>query len=151
MTYELFAGYWPNVTEGDEKSFADKLNKTRKIVFSRTLDRAPWGKWDPATIVKNDAADEIAKLKQQPGKDMVIWGSISLAQSLMNAGLIDEYRLVFCPVVLGSGRPLFRDHAQPTDMKLSKTMTFDRGAVLLKYVPCETPTVREERELAMHA
>ncbi len=134
VTYELFAGHWPKITEGPEKPFADKLNALPKIVFSKTLDQAPWGTWEPARIVRNSAAQEVATLRQQPGKDMVLWGSISLAQSLMKDQLIDEYRLVLCPVVLGSGRPLFRDNAGPHDMKLSEATTFDRDAVLLKYV-----------------
>jgi dihydrofolate reductase len=79
VTYRMFAGYWPNVTEGDEKPFADKMNSTPKIVFSRGLEKAPWGKWDDARIVRTRAADEVAKLKAQPGKNIVICGSISLA------------------------------------------------------------------------
>jgi dihydrofolate reductase len=105
-----------------------------KIVFSRTLDRAPWGTWDEARVDKNSAAAEVAKLKQQSGKDMVIWGSISLAQSLMNDGLIDEYRLVMCPVVPGSGRPLFSDKVTSINMKLLNAKAMDLGAVQLKYV-----------------
>jgi dihydrofolate reductase len=135
VTYQLFAGYWPNVTEGDEKPFADKLNAMRKIVFTTSLDRAPWGTWDAARIVRTNPAREIATLKQQTGKHLVVWGSISLAQSLINAGLIDEYRLVFCPIVLGSGRPLFGDKDERLDMSLSSAKTFERGAVLLKYIP----------------
>jgi dihydrofolate reductase len=138
VTYEMFAGYWPKVTEGEEKSFADKLNGIPKIVFSKTLDSAPWGEWDEAKIVRNSAAKEIAKLKQQSGKDMVIWGSISLAQSLMNEGVIDEYRLVICPVVLGGGRQLFRDKLDSFDLKLVEAKTFDRGAVQLKYTAGKT-------------
>lgn len=133
VTYELFAGYWPNVTSGEEKAFADKLNAIPKVVFSRSLDHAPWGNWDPATVVKTDAAKEIEKLKQQPGKDMVIWGSISLAQSLMHEGLFDEFQLIVCPVVLADGRRLFDEHATPGEMHLLSTRSFDRGTVLLSY------------------
>ncbi len=71
VTYQMFAGYWPNVTEGEEKPFADKLNSAPKIVFSQTLDRAPWGTWKEARIVKGSAASEVAKLKRQSGKDMI--------------------------------------------------------------------------------
>jgi dihydrofolate reductase len=135
VTYEMFAGYWPNGTEGDDKPFADKLNAIPKMVFSKTLGRAPWGKWDAATVVKNSAAAEVAKLKKQSGKDMVAWGSISLAQSLVNERLIDEYQLVICPVVLGAGRPLFRDKVDTLDVKLLKAKTYDLGTVSLKYAP----------------
>ena len=133
VTYQMFAGYWPQVTEGDDKLFADKLNAIPKIVFSKTLDRAPWGKWDDARIVGTSATQEVAKLKQQSGRDMVVWGSISLAQSLINEGLIDEYRLVICPVVLGSGRPLFRDKVDALEMKFLTVKTHDLGTVQLKY------------------
>jgi dihydrofolate reductase len=133
VTYQMFSGYWPEITTGDEQPFADKLNAIPKIVFSKTLDRAPWGKWEEAKIVRNSAAQEIASLKQQRGKDMVLWGSISLAQSLINERLIDEYRLVVCPVVLGRGRPLFLDKVHSINLKLLEAKTFDLGAVQLKY------------------
>jgi dihydrofolate reductase len=132
VTYEMFAGYWPNVTSGEDKPFADKLNAIPKIVFSKTLDRAPWGQWDDARIVKDSAAKEVAKLKQKSGKGIVIWGSISLAQSLMSERLIDEYQLIVCPIVLGSGKRLFRD-ADSFATKLLNTKLFDRGSVLLAY------------------
>ena len=135
VTYTMFAGYWPKVTEGAEKTFAEKLNSIPKVVFSKTLDRAPWGTWPDARIVKGSAADEVAKLKAQPGKDMIVWGSISLAQSLIKKGLVDEYRLVVCPVVLGGGRPLFSDDGHHIDMKMVEAKTLDLGAVSLKYAP----------------
>ena len=133
VTYQMFAGYWPGVTEGEEKTFADKLNGTPKLVFTQTLKYAPWGTWREARIVRTGAAEEISKLKRQPGKDIVVWGSISLAQHLIDKGLVDDYKLVICPVVLGSGRPLFREGA-PLDMKLVASKTLDRGAVSLTYV-----------------
>lgn len=133
VTYSMFAGHWPNVTSGDDKPFADKLNAIPKVVFSKSLDRAPWGGWDDARIGKGSAATEVAKLRNSPGKDMVIWRSISLAQSLMKEGLIDEYQLVVCPLVLGSGKALFRSKADSFGMKLLRTQSFDLGAVLLAY------------------
>jgi dihydrofolate reductase len=139
VTYRMFAGYWPNVTDGEEKPFADKLNSTPKIVFSRTLDRAPWGTWDEARIVKTSAADEVARLKGQSGKDIVVWSSISLAQSLVNEGLIDEYRLVVCPIVLASGRPLFSDKVAAIDMELLDAKALALGAVSLKYIQRKHP------------
>ncbi|MEX2284379.1 MAG: dihydrofolate reductase family protein [Gemmatimonadota bacterium] len=135
VTYEMFAAYWPEVSSGDDKPFADKLNAIPKVVFSKTLDRAPWGKWADATIVKTSAAMEVARLSRESGKDMVIWGSISLAQSFMRENLIDEYQLVVCPVVMGSGKPLFDNQAGPSDLKLLSTKSFDRGTVLLAYAP----------------
>lgn len=132
-TYEMFVEYWPKVTSGDERPFAEKLNAIPKVVFSKTLDRAPWGTWEDATVVKTDAAREIERLKQQPGKDLVIWGSLTLAQSLMHEGLIDEYQLIVCPVVLVEGRRLFDDKVAPGEMHLLSTRSFDRGSVLLSY------------------
>ena len=134
VTYQMFAGYWPSVTEGEDARFADKLNRTPKIVFSRSLQKAPWGKFEEARIVKSDAAEEVKKLKQQPGKDLILWGSISLAQSLLNKGLIDEYRMVVCPIVLGKGRPLFGDKVASLDLKLIEVEPMDLGTVALKYV-----------------
>jgi dihydrofolate reductase len=140
ITYEMFAGYWPKVTDGDDQFFAHKLNATPKIVFSKTLERAPWGTWDEARVVRSGAAQEIAKLKQQPGRNLILWGSISLAQSLINERLIDEYRLMVCPVVLGRGRPLFPENLETLEMKLLKVKPYDRGTVQLKYVQDKTRT-----------
>ncbi len=146
VTYQMFADYWPKVTKGEEKPFADKLNGTPKIVFSKTLASAPWGEWEEAKIVKNSAAEEVARLKQQSGKDMIIWGSISLAQSLINEGLIDEYLLVICPLVLGSGRPLFLDKVDSLDLKLVEAKTHDLGAVQLKYTADKTASAKKTSE-----
>lgn len=132
VTYQMFSGFWPNVTEGEDKDFAVKLNATPKVVFSGTLHRAPWGKWESARIVKTPADEEVAKLKRQPGKDMILWGSLSTAQSLVSAALVDEFRLVVCPVVLASGRPLFSGSATP-DLDLVDAKKLDRGAVSLRY------------------
>ena len=137
VTYEMFAGYWPNVTSGADKPFADKLNAIPKVVFSRTLGRAPWGSYPDARVVKTNAAKEVSNLRQGSGKDMVIWGSISLAQSLMDEGVLDEYQLIVCPVVLASGRALFPDK-HSVNMKLLTTRSFDRGSVLLAYAAAPT-------------
>ena len=133
VTYQMFAGYWPNVKEGDDKPFADKLNSIPKIVFSRTLDSAPWGHWKEARVVRDDAAREITKLKEASGKNMVVWGSISLAQALIKAGLVDEYRLVMCPIVLSKGKPMFLDKVNSFDLKLIDSKSFVLGAVQLTY------------------
>ena len=129
-TYEMFAGYWPNVTEGEDARFAEKLNNLEKVVFSRTLDEAPWGTFSAGRIAKSTA--DVAALKRAEGKDMVLWGSLSLARSLMDENLIDEYQLIVCPIVLGGGAQLFRE---PRDLTLIETRSFDRGAVLLSYRP----------------
>lgn len=134
-TYEMFADHWPNVTSGDDKAFADRINAIPKIVFSRSLSRAPWGKYAEATIIKDQATEEVAKLKQQPGKSMVLWGSLSIAQVLEDNGLIDEYQLIVCPVVLGTGRRMFREGTDGYELSLRETRSFDSGVVLLSYAP----------------
>jgi dihydrofolate reductase len=106
------------------------MNNLPKIVFSRTLERA---EWQNSTLVKNDAIAEISKLKKLPGKDMVILGSASLASFLLQQGLIDEYRVILNPVLLGSGRPLFQDVKQRLRLKLSRTKLFGSGVVVLYY------------------
>ena len=134
VTYEMFAQHWPRATSGEDAAYAGKLNALGKVVFSKTLDRAPWGDFDDARIVSSDAADEVRKLKEQPGKDMVVWGSLSLAQALTRAGVVDETQLIVCPVVLGSGRSLFGDGVvDHADLELTATRSFDRGSVLLAY------------------
>jgi dihydrofolate reductase len=148
VTYQMFASYWPKIKKGKEKDFADKLNGIPKIVFSRTLKSAPWGDWEAAKIVKNTAVKELAKLKRQSGKNMIIWGSISIAQAAVKAGLIDEYRLVMCPVVLGSGRPLFLNEVESFGLKLLEAKTFDLGAVQLKYKTAPTKKIGKKRGAA---
>jgi dihydrofolate reductase len=135
VTYELFASFWPNVTSGEDKPFADKLNAMRRVVFSNTLERAPWGNFEDAQVVRGNPSDEVAKLRQQSGKNMVVWGSLSLARSLMKDGQIDDVQLVMCPVVLGEGKPLFQDRIDPDELRLVNTRSYDRGAVLLEYAP----------------
>jgi dihydrofolate reductase len=134
VTYEMFASYWPNVTSGDDKPFAGKLNALHRVVFSTSLERAPWGngKWDDARIVKGDVTEAVAALKREAGKDLVLWGSLTLAQSLMADDLIDEYQLIVLPVVLPDGRPLFAGR-RALDLRLIDTRSFDRGGVLLSY------------------
>lgn len=133
VTYEMFAGYWPTAT-GDDKPFADKINAMAKLVFSRTLDRAPWGSFDDALISTNEPAPEVRRMKEQDGKDLVVWGSLSLAQSLADAGVVDEYQLWVLPTVLGGGAPLF-SRAKPGALRLREAKTTQKGAVLLRYEP----------------
>ena len=133
VTYAMFSQFWPAITEGEEKEFADKFNGLQKVVFSKTLTSAPWGKWPEGRIVKGNPADEIAKLKKQPGKDMLISGSISIGQALSEANMVDEYHVIVCPVVLGSGRQLFRDKSGGKQLELIDAHSLDRGAVSLLY------------------
>ena len=132
-TYKIFVDYWPAV-DNSEQIVADKLNSIPKVVFSSTIKSAPWGKWAPATVVPGDAVEEIRKMKQQPGMDMVLWGSISLAQDLMKANIIDEYHFRIVPVILGGGTFLFSERDQ-LDLELVKTKTYPSGLLLVQYKP----------------
>ena len=133
-TYEMFAGYWPTA-EGDDKPFADKVNAIAKIVFSRTLESAPWGSFEDAEIARDDPREEIPRLKEREGKDVVVWGSLSLVEQLAEAGLVDEYQLWLLPVVLGGGTRLFPDGLAIGALELLEAKTSDRGSVLLRYRP----------------
>jgi dihydrofolate reductase len=131
-TYELFVEFWPTATT-DKEAIADKLNETNKIIFSNTITKAPWGKWKDAEIINEEAASAIKKLKSLPGKDMVMWGSISLAQSLMKQNLIDEYHIQLCPVVTGGGRNLFPQSIDLLKLNLREIRKYNTGTVFLNY------------------
>jgi dihydrofolate reductase len=103
-TYELFVDYWPTATT-DKEVIADRLNAIPKLVFSNTLSEAPWGSWPPAEVVPGNAVAEIKRLKAQEGKHMVLWGSLSLAQDLIEADLIDEYTSRSAPRRSGAAGP----------------------------------------------
>jgi dihydrofolate reductase len=135
VTYQIFSQIWPTRTEGEEKEFADMFNAVPKVVFSRTLERAPWGNWAEGKIVREDPAAEVAKLKQQSGKAMLISGSISIAQALSAANVVDEYHIIVCPVVVGAGRALFGDADRAKQLELIDAHGLDRGAVSLRYRP----------------
>jgi dihydrofolate reductase len=134
VTYEIMADAWPKNTEQSAPG-ADKMNSTPKIVFSRTLDKAEWGKWNNARVVKDHVSDEIAALKRQPGKDIVIYGSANLVQGFSRLGLIDEYQLLVHPLVLGGGKRLFPNMTQPLKLKLLRTDAYRNGVVVLYYQP----------------
>jgi len=133
VTYELMASYWPTpAAQADDPMVAEKMNTMPKIVFSRTLDKV---EWNNTRLVKGDAVKEISQLKQEPGKDLLIFGSADLASNLTNLGLIDEYRIMVNPVVLGKGNPLFKDIKEKLNLRLLRTKTFSNGNVLLYYEP----------------
>lgn len=133
VTYELMAGYWPKADPASEDPvIIDAMNNLPKIVFSKTLEKVTWTN---SRLVRENVAEEISEMKQQSGRDMVIYGSGSLVSYLTQLGLIDEYRIFVNPVVLGSGKPLFKDLANRVYLKLLKTKTFNCGVVLLHYQP----------------
>jgi dihydrofolate reductase len=139
VTYQLMADYWPAAatnpsTSKSDLEIADKMNNLPKIVFSKTLKEV---KWNNSRLVKENIAEEISKMKQQPGKDMVIFGSGSIVSTFMQHGLIDEYRIIVNPIVLGNGNPLFKDINSKQNLKLLNTKVFDSGIVILFYEPAQ--------------
>jgi dihydrofolate reductase len=129
VTYQGFAAAWPSVT--DEAGFADRMNSLPKYVVSTTLEEV---EWNNSKLIKGNVAEEVTRLKQQPGQDILIAGSGTLVQTLMHHDLIDDYRLLVYPVVLGSGKRLFQDGSKTT-LRLVETKTFPSGIVLLHYQP----------------
>jgi dihydrofolate reductase len=136
-TYQLMVPYWPNVakdpsSEKSELEFAQAFDSANKVVFSRTLDSVE-DKND--RVVRGDLRDEILKLKQEPGKDILV-GGVDVPSQLMELGLIDEYRLVVQPVIAGEGRRLFEGVRLPEkrQLKLVESKTLKSGCVALRYL-----------------
>ena len=136
-TYELFVDFWPAATT-DKEVIADKLNALKKIIFSNSITEAPWGEWPSAEVISGEATTAIQKLKSLPGKNMVLWGSISLAQSLMKENLIDEYHIQLCPVLTGGGRSLFSQEMNYHQLRLLETRSYNAGTVFLSYEPANS-------------
>lgn len=139
MTYQSFAGSWPhvpdspNASEG-EKAYARMLNAMRKIVFSRTLESV---EWNNSTLRKEVVPEEIEQMKQESGRDMLIYGIASVIQTLTNHGLIDEYQVLVHPLIVGGGKPLFHNIGHQVKLKLVNTKTHPSGVVVLSYQPRE--------------
>jgi dihydrofolate reductase len=132
-TYEDFFAFWPNQTDNP---FTAVLNTTQKYVASTTLQEPlPWSN---STLLAGDAADAVARLKQQLDKDLLIMGSGALIQSLMRRNLIDEYVLLIHPLVLGAGRRLFAAGSPMTALRLSDTKTTATGVVIATYLAAES-------------
>jgi class 3 adenylate cyclase/dihydrofolate reductase len=132
VTYEIFAAFWP--TAPSDEGFADRMNALPKYVVSTSLRTVDW---QNASIIGGNPAERIAELKQQPGGGILLFGSADLLNSLMNHDLIDEYRLMVFPVVLGSGKHLFGDASDITNLQLVDTRTFASGVTVLTYRPAD--------------
>jgi dihydrofolate reductase len=135
VTYQGMENYWPTVTSNPsstqhEIDHANWLDNTLKIVFSKSLEKV---EWKNTRLVKENIADEITHLKQQPGKDMIIIGSPRFAHNLMELGLIDEFLITLQPVIIGSGLPLFKDIKDRVNLKLIEQKTLSLGVVCLHY------------------
>ncbi len=133
VTYELMAGFWPTpIAHQNMPDVAEAMNKTPKLVFSRKLDKVTW---QNAKIIKGDLITEVHKLKQEPGDDLVVFGSGTIVKQLAEASLIDEYQVVLNPIALGAGRSMFDGIKIHTMLKLSKSRAFSNGNVVLWYLP----------------
>ncbi len=126
VTYEEMSGFWPTSTD----EYAAPMNEIPKVVFSKTLTRADWA---TTTIARGDLADEVAKLKNEPGGDVIVYGGYTLAQALTSADLVDEYRLVARPVALGSGEPMFKDLPVGRRLDLVEATPYPDGTVITVY------------------
>ncbi len=134
VTFQGFAAAWPDASHTEtEGEYANMMNRYPKYVVSTTLDRA---EWNNSHVIKANVMEAVSQLKQQPGKDILVFGSGELVQTLMRQGLIDEYHLQLHPIILGSGKRLFKDGSN-VHLKLVDTKPFSSGAVALIYQPAQ--------------
>ena len=131
VTYELFAEAWPSMTDDD--GFADRMNGLRKLVASTTL-KEPLS-WSNSILIEGEVAEELARLKQEPGQRISLVGSAGLLNALMQHDLIDEYEIWVHPIVVGSGKRLFADGTHTPVLELVETKSFETGVVALTYRP----------------
>jgi dihydrofolate reductase len=134
-TYQLMESYWPTVltkpnADKHTREHARWVEDVPKIVFSKTLNEVTWNN---TRLIKDNIAEEVKLLKQQPGKDLVIFGSPGLSATFMNLGLIDEYKLTVHPIILGDGISVFRNNATKSTLKLLHSRTQKSGVVTLHY------------------
>jgi dihydrofolate reductase len=130
VTYEEWVDHWSGATEGQ---FAPHINSVPKFVVSRSLEAAPWGAHDPATVLGGDLVEEITRLKQAPGGRIGVHGSPTLVDGLLQADLLDELRLEVYPVVAGAGARLFKEGGEPKRLQLAESRTTESGVVILTY------------------
>jgi dihydrofolate reductase len=128
-TYEMLAPYW-SAQKNNEMGVADKLNNAPKYVVSTTLEDA---EWNNSAVISDNLVEEITKLKAQPGREIQIEGSATLIASLATTGLIDEYRLLVHPIIMGKGKNFFKDGMHTKGLALLKTELLDKGVIVLYY------------------
>ena len=156
-TYQMFSSYWPTAVSNEAGTLkgsdgakfkvptsatrahdevASKMNGYRKIVFSKTLDTASWNN---SVLLRNVVPEEIRKMKEEPGKNMMILGSAELSWEFIKAGLIDEYRIWVNPIILGKGKPLFGTQEERYNLELAGNRTFGSGLIELHYLSPSAP------------
>ena len=134
-TYEIFAGYWPKVTD-ENNPVASALNRLPKYVASRSLEKA---EWQHSTVVR-DVPSDVAALKEEPGGELQVHGSGNLIRTLLEHDLVDVYNLLVFPVVLGAGKRLFPEGVTPTGLRLTQSQRTEKGVVILSYERAGKPT-----------
>ncbi len=132
-TYEMMADYWPEAEDNDP-TITHFMNKLPKIVFSKTLANADWNN---SKIIKENIAEEVHELKKLPGKDMVIFGSGEIVSYLTKERIIDEYRIILNPVILGKGNPMFKNIEDKINLNLFKIRKLKSGVIILYYYPAK--------------
>jgi dihydrofolate reductase len=133
QTYREWVDFWPTDASADEP-MAAKLNALQLVVVSTKLDSAPWGRYGPGLVVRD--LDAVRALKtESTGKNIILWGSITLFQSLLQAGLVDEIQLRICPILLGAGRSAFPVGSSPVGLELLEARPWGAGGVLVRYRP----------------
>jgi dihydrofolate reductase len=133
VTYEMMAGFWPSPMAAQQfPDVAKGMNEAPKVVFSTTLDQADWNN---TRLIKGDIENEVRKLKEESGDQLVVMGSGTIVSQLAQAGLVDEYQMVLNPIVLGGGRTMFEGVKSKVSLKLTNSRTFKNGNVLLTYEP----------------
>ena len=131
VTYQMMAAYWPTpAARADDPMVAGLMNRTPKIVASKTLDKP---EWENSRLIKDNVAEEIKHLKQQPGKDIAVFGSANLLATLVCEDLVDEHRIMVNPFILGGGTPLFKSGEHKHNLHLLGARPFGNGNVLLRY------------------
>ena len=136
VTYAMMASWWPTPMAAQAMpEVAGRMNALPKVVFSRTMTAAPWG---PTTLVKEDVAGTIRRMKGEPGPDMTLLGSGSIVTQLADAGLIDSYQVVVNPIALGAGKSLFAGLSHRVELTRTGTRVFSNGSVVLEYAPRRT-------------
>ncbi len=139
LTYQELGGYWPGATNSDPV-ITERMNALPKIVFSKTLGKVEWGKWNTARLAKGDPAEEVRRLKEESGKDLVIYGSGQLVSALMKERLVDEFQFFIQPIVLGRGTPEFKGLKERYWLRLLESKPLTQGALFVRYQPAEGPS-----------
>src|SRR4030043_1130908 len=129
---KLAQGFIPHWASHPEEEGADKFNSTKKVVFTKTLDKSEWGN---TVLAKGDLVDEITKLKKQEGKDIIAYGGATFVSALIKQGLIDEFHLFINPTAIGNGMTIFKELDSKQNLTLVKSTSFGCGIVVLNYEP----------------